>query len=120
MVSIERLADVVIEDSLTYGHAHMVCESVDQAISLLKRLHERIPPCHSEKWREMYPTEKRHLAADIVREKEVNVYSVRFIGASNEESVVPVRVRVPIRGVRWRADVRSRGKKRKRRANSKK
>jgi len=104
-MEIEELADSAIKDGLKRGHALIKCKNVVQAEALLARLEARIPEPSDRRWGEMPPSgQHRHLVATIIRNKEVNVFSVSYY-REGEDASEPTRVQLSTGGRRWRSDV---------------
>ena len=76
MKTIDELADIIIKDALSRGHALMVCDNAEEAGELLACLEKRIPASSDPVWQDLFPNERRHLATALSRKKEVNIFSV--------------------------------------------
>lgn len=113
MKTIDELADIIIKDALSRGHALMVCENAEEAGELLACLEKRIPASSDPVWQDLFPNERRHLATALIRKKEVNIYSVRYF-KNLDDADSNIRVQLYSRSPRRRGPNTSRAKKKKR------
>ena len=104
MDELDELADSAIREGLKCGHAHVKCKTPSQAESLLARLTRRLPQPEDRRWQELFPGQQRHLVAALIRQKEINIYSVCYY-KEGEDASEPVRVQLSTGGRRWRSDV---------------
>jgi len=103
-MDIEDKANTAIKDGLERGHALVKCKNVSEAEALLERLNARIPQPADRRWLEMFPGQRRYLTATIIRNKEVNVFSVCYFTEEDVDSK-PIRIQLSSGGNRWRSDV---------------
>jgi len=119
-MDIEDKANAAIKDSLECGHALIKCKNVSEAEALLARLDARIPHPSDRRWQEMFPGQHRYLIATIIRNKEVNVFSVCYYTEKEDDDTKPLRIQLSRGGHRWRSDVITRPPKKPKKPRKKK